>query len=82
MEFKDERIESACARIYRNGIALLPIIALTYLVIKWFLIQPTEVFDYLYMSMEFLIALCSIIKVQAEENLGQARYDKEKDHEG
>lgn len=81
MEFKDERIDSALARIYRNGIALLPIIALTYLVIKWFVIQPTEVFDYLYMSMEFLIALCSIIIYIVGEIRFVGKSDERIEHE-
>ena len=61
MEFKDERIDSACARIYRNGMIIATLITFAYALVRFFYLESYNCLQFKHMITEFSVAICSII---------------------
>lgn len=75
MEFKDERINSALARIYRNGMIIATIITLAYALLRAVYLNANDALLFKYMLTECAMSMCSIIIIA----IGLIRFKGDKD---
>ena len=75
MEFNDERINSALAKIYRNGMIIATIITLAYALLRAVYLNANDALLFKYMLTEGAMSFCSIIIIA----IGLIRFKGDKD---
>jgi len=75
MEFNDERINSALAKIYRNGMIIATIITLAYALLRAVYLNANDALLFKYMLTEGAMSMCSIIIIV----IGLIRFKGDKD---